>query len=350
MALPQSAHVSPARMAPTATTPIATRPNPLLSVLHWEVQRILASRTIWILAAFLFGVCLLLVGFSGPAEYHASTTASPAQTPGGIPVQHAANGSLAWTSLWGLAIFLPNILLEFGSLVPFVTADGVSLDVKRRTHEILMTTALPSWAFVWGRYLAGMLVAFCMACVLLLAVLVLGPTLHLVRPDLYPAFNPPGAVAIWAAVVLSTTLLLGSLSFALGVVLPRHTSLFKASIVLAWVAGSLVLPAYLYHQVRYGTDFARGNPPAWWIAYSSFDPTGSSAGNLFLRQFFHDLYGILDNGRLSNLAVQYQVRLLEGQMPNLASFVAAHVVLVVAGAAIVGVASLSFRRFRNVLA
>jgi ABC-type transport system involved in multi-copper enzyme maturation permease subunit len=347
----QSTQATPLSTLPTNAAQAPDHPHPLVAVLKWEVRRALASRAIWLMAALLFGVCLLILGFSSlTQDFSASATFSAAQTPAGVPVQHTVSGSLTRNSLWGLAILLPITLLEFGLFLPFVTADGVSLDLKRRTHELLMTTSLPSWAYVWGRYLVGMLITLGMACVFLLAILTMALALHLTQGDVYPSLDLPGAVAIWAVVVLPPALLLSSLSFALGVLLPRRSNLIKVGMVLAWFVSGTLLPGYLFDQVRHVPAFVRGNPPVWWTAYETWEPTNIPAGALFMRQFVRHLSSIVDNVALSNQAVQQQAHALERQMPDLAPLAGPHLIWVAVGLAAVVAASLSFRRFRDVAA
>ena len=333
-----------------AVTPVTSHksPNPLLTVLRWELRRALASRTTLIISTLLFGFFILLLIFSLQVQdYSVSGIAQPAH---GAPVQRTLSGIVTRNSLFGLAIIFPITLLEFGLFLPFVSADGVSLDLKRRTHEILMTSALPSRAYIWGRYLAALLVAFGMACLLLLALLVVGVGLHLRAPHYYPALDLRGTLVIWAVVVLPPTLLFSSLCFAFALLLPRQSNLIKAGAVFAWFAFGLVLQVFVFDQVRYGPGYRQGNLPAWWAAYETWQPTNTDSGHLFLDQFLHRLDAILTNGALSAQQAQQRATALYGQMPDLGSFAAAHVVWIVVGVAAVAAASLTFRRFRNVLA
>jgi hypothetical protein len=255
-------------------------------------------------------------------------------------------------------MIFPITLLEFGVFLPFVTADGVSLDLKRRTHELLMTTDVPSWAFVWGRFAARMLIALGMAGIYLFAILVMGVELHAAQPVVLswvgsyvnPPMDLPGIIAIWAVIVLPPIVLLGTISFALGILLPRHTNLVIAGVVFAWFTGGLFLPAFFFDQVRNLTAFNQGNPPAWWTAYENWNPINTDAGHLFFEHFLQRLYTFVDNVHLSNQAVQQQAHVLEQQMPDLASFVWPHLVGIVACLALVLGASLTFHRFRNVIA
>ena len=44
------------------------------------------------------------------------------------------------------------VMTFFGLLVPFLAADGVARDHRQRTHELVMTTAIPGWTLVAGRF------------------------------------------------------------------------------------------------------------------------------------------------------------------------------------------------------
>jgi hypothetical protein len=315
--------------------PTSQRPGPLLTVMRWELRRAFASRATWIIAFLLFIVLLLLLGFSLLQQY--------------FPLSPATHLIVTRNSLFGLAMLLPITLLEFGLFLPFVSTDGVSLDMRRRTHELLMTTAPSSRAYIWGRYLASMLLVLGMACVYLLALLVNSVALHLWAGNYYPALDVPGALIIWAVVILPPTLVFSSLCFAAGVLLPKHSNQIKAGAVVAWFMIGLVLQAYTYDLVRDATGFAQGNPPAWWTAYETWQPTSTDAGHLFTEQFLQRLYPIVNNGTLSGQAIQQRVDALKAQLPDVGSFAVAHLVWIVVGVAAVAGASISFRRFREAL-
>jgi ABC-2 type transport system ATP-binding protein len=107
-----------------------------------ELRRFRASRLFWFQALGFFGFFLLLTWVQG-TTIHFSTRNN--------------DGFIAGTSAQGLLLTLPTVLLLLVLLLPFVTADGVTRDLYRRTHELLLATALPGWAYVWGRYLVGLL-------------------------------------------------------------------------------------------------------------------------------------------------------------------------------------------------
>src|SRR5215469_590536 len=172
------------------------RPPPLLEVLAWELRRFRASRLFWIQALCFFCLLLLVIWFGHrPSDF---TIAS-----NGL----VFHGFLAGTSAEGLLNILPpGLLVLLVFLLPFVTADGVTRDLQRRTHELLMTTALPSRAYVWGRYLMGLLMSLGLAVLLLLAILGMGLLLHLTVTD-YPAPVVGNVVLLWIGMVVPATIL-----------------------------------------------------------------------------------------------------------------------------------------------
>src|SRR5215469_11656231 len=168
----------------TATTPVAAGRatksrwiTPLLAVVAWEVRRWRALRSTWALGAAAAGLFLFSVWVPAMAGVTYSTP------------QYSVTGNLAGISVIGLVVSLPGrSLLLLALLLPFVNAESVTRDLARRTHELLLTTALPAWAYVWGRYLAGLLLSLMLSVVLLLAILVAGQIEHATVTD-YP--SPP---------------------------------------------------------------------------------------------------------------------------------------------------------------
>ena len=104
------------------------RPQPLFAVVAWELRRFSASRLFWLQALLFVGLILLVTRLAH--NDIGSQTAT-----------FTFNGSVAISSPWGLLSQLPSgMLLLLCLLLPFVTADGVTRDLQRRTHELLMTT------------------------------------------------------------------------------------------------------------------------------------------------------------------------------------------------------------------
>src|SRR5215469_12860459 len=112
---------------------------PLWSVLGWEIRRLSASRLFWSQAVGLLGFLLLLTWVLRVAGHEAVI-----QGGRGLPTVEMS-AFVAGSSPNGLLIILPTILLVLVLLLPFVSADGVTRDVTRRTHELVVTTSVPTW-------------------------------------------------------------------------------------------------------------------------------------------------------------------------------------------------------------
>src|SRR5436309_7409758 len=133
------------------------RPRLLTRVMAWEFRRFRASRLFWLQALGFFCFSLLLTwALHAPDNFSVGVVSN-----GGSG--ESLSGFVAGTSVWGLLHTLPIALVVLVLLLPFVTVDGVTRDLQRRTHELLMTTALPTWAYVWGRYLMGLVMSLAMA-------------------------------------------------------------------------------------------------------------------------------------------------------------------------------------------
>ncbi|HLV98673.1 MAG TPA: ABC transporter permease [Ktedonobacterales bacterium] len=300
------------------------RTHPLLAVLAWELRRLLASRLFWIQALGCFCLALFFIGAT--------------QGPGHIPA-NASRGSVfdisvAGTSVWGLLLSLQaGLLLLPGLLLPFVNADGVTRDLQRRTHELLMTTALPSRAYVWGRYLVGLLVSLGLAVLLLFAILVMYLLLHLTVPT-----DPPpqvGAVLLlWVGMIVPATILLSSVSFVLGTLLPRLSTLVKIVILLTWVIGVVFLASVL----------DRSNAPA--AGYSAWDPTSAATVSGLLVPYQPDLLSQL-RAVTSQAQAQHILLTVENSLPDLGSWLAPHLILACLSLLLVVLAAFTFQRFRN---
>jgi ABC-type transport system involved in multi-copper enzyme maturation permease subunit len=300
------------------------RPHPLARVIAWELHRFRASRLFWFQALGLFGFLLLMTwALHAPDQIGAGVSVGG----GGVSL----NGFVAGTSAGGLLRTLPTVLVVLALLLPFVTADGVTRDLSRRTHELLMTTALPSWAYVWGRYLAGLLMSLGLALLLLASILGMGWLLHLTVTD-YPAPEIGTVLLLWVGMAVSATILVSSLGFALSTLLPRLSTLVKVVIMVAWIVGGLVIPLGLG-----GTT-----PPTWYI---NWDPTsGITALGLL------PAYSINPGPSITSEA-QFQQFILtvENKMPDLAGWFAPHLLLAGLSLVLVLVVAFAFKRSRDVL-
>jgi ABC-type transport system involved in multi-copper enzyme maturation permease subunit len=307
------------------STQATLRPHPLARVMAWELRRFRASRLFWIQALCFFGLVLFAI-WATQTPLHFSYPSSNGSI---FPV------SVAPTSIWLLLLTVnPGLLLLPGVLLPFVNADGVTRDVQRRTHELLMVTALPSWAYVWGRYLTGLLISLGLALLTLAALLVMDLFLHLtVSTDPFP---PTGAVLLlWGGMVVPATILLSSVSFALGTLLPRQSTLVKISMLLVWVVGLVILPNWI----------APDSTPAW---YSAWDPTSAGTALALLRQYPIDFQSQAASATTAAQA-QHILLTVENSLPTIGSWLAPHLIEGGSSLLLAALAAFAFRRFRKVI-
>ncbi len=306
------------------------RPRPLLSVMAWELRRFCASRLFWLQA----------LGFFCLSSFVIWTQQIP------LTLNHAhANvpffGFVAGTSAWGLLMTLPTgPLLLLGMLLPFVNADGVSRDLSRRTHELLMATALPTWAYVWGRYLIGLLLSLGLALLLLAALLGMGLFLHLTITD-YPLPEIGTLLVIWLGMVASATVLVSSLSFALGTLLPRLTTLVKIAILLAWFLGSQVL-SIVFGNASHDAHFSL---PAWYIHW---DPTSTGIALGLFNKYMTAFSNLADKAT-STAQTQHILLTVENSLIDIGGWFVPHLLLAGLSLVLVLVAARAFKRSRDTL-
>lgn len=298
------------------------RPHSLLAVVTWEFRRFRASRLFWLqaLGFFVFVLVSLWLGLQ----------------PSAFTLFGSVSGFVAGTSAWGLLQYLPiGVVLLLGLLLPFVNADGVARDLQRRTHELVMTTVLPNWAYVWGRYLVGLLMSLGLAMLMLAAILGTGAIFHLTITD-YPAPDIGNVLILWVGMVVSATILLSSVSFALGTLLPRQSMLVKVVLLLAWFVGITILPRVLSDT---------GSPPAWYVAW---DPTSAVTARGVLHQYSANFQNQMAHFT-SEAQLQHILLSVENQAPNLGTWFAQHLIEAGLSLLLVALSALAFRRFRNVL-
>jgi ABC-type transport system involved in multi-copper enzyme maturation permease subunit len=298
--------------------------SPLLAVMAWELRRFRASRLLWILAICFFGLVLFFIWATQAGK------AFRGMTPTGLLLDL----SVAGTSVWGLLLSLQaGLLLLPGLLLPFVAADGVSRDLHRRTHELLMTAALPSRAYVWGRYLMGLLMSLGLAVLMLAAILSMYLLLHLTVPT-DPLPQTGAVLLLWVGMIVPATILLSSLSFALGTLFPRQSTLVKVVILVVWFVGVVILPSW--------SGFQDG-PPAW---YSAWDPTSAATVIALLVPYQPNLLSLLS--RATSVAqAQHILLTVENARPDIGSWFGSHLVLAGLSFLLVALAAFSFQRFRN---
>ena len=302
-------------------TRVIQRPHPLLSVVAWEFRRFRASRLFWLQALCFFALMLFMNW----------ATQSPKQIPLTSPHGFTFAVSVAGTSVWGLLSSLQaRLLLLPGLLLPFVNADGVARDVQRRTHELLMTTALPSRAYVWGRYLVGLLVSLGLAVLMLAAILAMDLLRHLtVSTDPLPPIGD--VLLLWVGMFVPATILLSSASFAFGTLLPRQSLLVKLGILLAWFIG-----------VGASQDPSVG-PSA---GYSAWDPTSAATVSKLLVPYQPDFIRQFLTATSAEQA-RHILLTVENTLYDIGGWFAPHLIEAGLSLLLVGLAAFAFQRFRN---
>jgi ABC-type transport system involved in multi-copper enzyme maturation permease subunit len=304
------------------------RQSPLLRVMGWELRRSCTSRLFWLQALGFFCLSSFVIW-----AQHIPLTLNHMQ----------ANvlflGYVAGTSAWGLLMILPSgTLMLLGLLLPFVNADGVTRDRHRHTHELLMATALPTWAYVWGRYLAGLVMSLGLALLLLAAILGMGWFFHLTSAD-YPAPEIGVVLLLWVGIIVSATVLLSSLSFALGTLLPRLAMLVKVVILLAWFVGVEIISIEL-GDASHAANFSL---PAWYI---NWDLTSNGISLGLFNKYMTD-FSNLASKATSTAQTQHGILTVENTLIDLGSWFSPHLLLAGLSLVLVLVAALAFKRSRE---
>ncbi len=307
---------SRAERAPTGES----RPHPLITIIRWELRRLGSSRTLWISALLVFVLsCLVEVGLA---------TDPDAQTfPSDVGIRTV---KIDWLSNYGLFHTLPTFLGTILALfIPFLCTDGVALDLKRRTHELLMTTAVPSWAYVWGRYLSSLLVSLGLACVMLLGIIAVALGMLHVQPDLVLAPDLRGILFLWAVLFLPPVLILSGISFGLGTLYPSLSNLIKVAVLLLWF-----LDRPIISRLVAGDAGVVWDPTSQSVAAT---PTTGVALTQLAQQTQH----------LSPAMFLVRLHAWESQLPDISTWIIPRLAWVGLGFALVLLASLWFRRFRD---
>jgi hypothetical protein len=305
--------------------------HPLLAVMAWELRRLRGSRLTWSMGLAAFGVFLLILWI----EHGPSTFITAYQSPelNYSFSSHALYLSPAWLSD---QLYRGALLLLLMAL-PFLCADGVTRDLKRRTHELVVTTALPTWAYVWGRYLIVLLLGVGLAVELLVAMLVMGLALHLsLGGHDYPAPQIGPLLAFWAALALPAVVLVSGVSFVLGTLLPRRANLVKIGAMVAWFTlASIVNARAFWHRI-----------PDW---YANWEPSGAFLSRSY-DQIFADMVGTAGTGPTRSQALLQSIfDTTRYQLPDFWSWVIPHLVWAALALALVAFAAASFKRFRKVI-
>ncbi|HST03325.1 MAG TPA: hypothetical protein VLQ48_01165 [Chloroflexia bacterium] len=325
---------------PTVLAGQVNRLHTLLVVSSWELHRLLSARstrlTTLALILLLAGIMWLRKEVTVIAYF--------------VPEEERVY--VHGGSAWGMVYSMPLLVLVFGIIVPFLSADGVARDLKQRTHELLMSTAIPSWAYVWGRFLAVLVLDLLLATLLLATTLLIGVVFALAMGHPFP--NIAATFFLWVVAVLPAILLISGLSFGIGTLFPRYSGLGKVLIVVAWFL------------VSYEGLLVRGDETSsvYW------DPTSramiGALGEVYQRELFNGIdtvpVGSGGGGQQQVLvpATQFtqeekvrelRLRILdvEQHMPDLWPWAGPHLVLAMIGLGGTAIAVARFRRFSDVL-
>lgn len=285
--------------------------RPLTTVMTWELRRLWSERFVWILAGAAF--------FSFVFVLWARNRWVVVDT---LPI-------VGTTRFGQLGELTSGLMLIFGLMLPFLAADGVAHDYRQGVHEILMATAIPTWAYAWGRYLASLLVCLGLAVILLAAQLVMNTAFSLTDAT-YPPPDPVAGLLLWTVIALPATVLVCSLCFGLGALFPGFTAVTKLAACMAWVFLAL----------------DQDPRDLGWRVY--WNPTGSGLATMLI----HELGQEIQNGArsVSSAAERYQVTLhLQQQMPDVRPWIGSFLVLAGVGVLLVVLAAARFQRFRDVM-
>jgi ABC-type transport system involved in multi-copper enzyme maturation permease subunit len=301
----------------TARNGAAPAPNPLLQVAVWELKRLSVNIWSWVAAAISLLLFLGIIWFK-----HAWT----------IPGPDRSIRVVMGTSAVGLLLqFINALLLVFALFIPFVVADGVTRDYKQRMHEVLMATPVPSWAYVWGRFLATLCVSLLLAVFVLIAENVMGSILAQMHPEMpVPVFAY--TLIIWAVVILPAALFLTGVGFTLGTLLPRRSTSVMLGMLIAWVL-LYTLGNNLFNL------FDR--------LYVYLDPTSMGILGTLYPPFIQSVQTALANVPADQQAST--LLQLQSVFPDLSAWALPHLGLAAFGVFLAGLAAVRFQRFQDVL-
>lgn len=316
----------------------------VFSVFSWELRRIAGKRSSWLQALLVFALFCALSWFVRQPLGMALSTEPDQPATLIIPVH--------LTSAWGLihSLSIPMLAL-FGLILPFVSAEGVSMDLKRRTHELLMTIPISNRSYLAGRYLAVSLLGLALSCLMLTGIIASAFLYGNPVPDLLVLLE------LWSVIVLPATLLLGSLSFALGTWLPKHTNIIKALVVMAWIVlvfAMQAMPAFnVLGTTRVGNS---SNVPVLDVQSPAiltyWDPTSillSKVAEINYSSEFPRQLGFQPDFTANEASALRVMQTVEQRLPDLSAWLLPHLTLLLVGPLVVLGASFRFNRFARQL-
>lgn len=334
------------------------QPNPLWDVFRWELFRMAHNRWGW-----LVPIVVLLGGIS----MHFLV---PTIDLTGYPI------FIYKSSAQDLSAAFPVYVIFFILVVPFLIGDMVARDPKRRMHEVLMATAVPTWAYIWGRYLAGAMVSMSLSGIFVAGALFYGwikavSDTHSQASFVaqYLASSGMTALLLWVCILLPRVFLFSGLIFALTTLLPRAVDVIKPIAAVAWI-GSLMYGAFILLP-RVQQHIATTHATARTLpALLFWDPTPMMY-SVIIREYYTAITAqVLQTYNLSirpasNIeeyqqlfrAVQniprdqyFQITTtLSNYVPDVTAWVPSALVFSILGMIAVALSAVMFRRFRDVL-
>ena len=287
-----------------------------LSIGGWELRRMIANRSTPPLAAGITAFFAALVTFKHQWL---------------LPLNDRAHVllTLYGSSPLGQVYEVVAVLMTFfGLLVPFLAADGVAREHRQRTHELVMTTAVPGWALVAGRFVAVLAQTLVAALLALAGTLAAQWLVHATQPA-FPAPDARALLALWGLLVVPAGVLLAGASFLAGTLAPRRAMVVKIAVVLVWIALAAV--------VDLTRDFT-------WYPYWS--PAGSALLGVADATFVQAYVAIA--GTSSGADPSIMLRAQEAAL-DLRPWMLPHLGLAAIGLAGAAAAAAGFRRFRGLV-
>jgi ABC-type transport system involved in multi-copper enzyme maturation permease subunit len=301
-----------------AASSFGAAPPALIQVWRWELRRWRANPFTWAAAGAIFLLFLAMVWFK-----HAWSLPAPGEKTYLIVVG---------TTGVGLILEAVNVLLLLlGLIVPFAVTDGVARDQKERLHEVLMASALPTSAYVWGRFLATACVGVSLAVLVLLADYGMGRWLATLHPEV-PTPSLENNLIVWAIVILPATVFLTGVGFTLGTLWPHRSTVVRLGMLVGWLA------LFIFGNELFGVLNH---------AYRYLDPTSTGILSIVYPAFL----GAAGDA-LAKVPPEQQaavVAALQVNRPDLTAWVLPHAALAAFGVALVSLAATGFKRFRNAL-
>ncbi len=296
------------------------RSNGLFAVIRWEIRRLASTRSTWISA-------LLVFVLAGLVEWALSTNTDPQTISSAFGTR---TFGIDWLSPYGLFHTMPTYLgMIMALFVPFLCTDAVARDLKRRTHELLMTTSLPSWAYVCGRYLVSLLLSLGLAGVMFLAIISVVLIVHQFQsPDLSVPPDLAHITILWAVIFLPPVLIVSSISFALGTLRPRLSMIIKIVILLVWFLSAPIISRLPFKNL------------AAWDPTSQLVAQAQSTGQV-ITQLVQQTQHVTNQVFFSKLVA------FEQQLPDMSTWLVPRLVWIGFGIACVALATVLFHRFRD---